>query len=386
MSSHSTVGASVIQRRKICAGSRRMEAKVPNKSNEFSQEGTLGHAVGEVCLNNDWPAAQLVGLPFAYDDHGEKKVADVTSDMAEHVQVYIDAVRDRAVEGCVLLVEKRFHLKQIHEDLFGTSDAVVWNPNTKTLHCLDLKYGAGLPVEVKGNMQLRYYAIGALLETGYPAVKVEMAIVQPRCPHADGPVRSETIDTIDLIDFADDLLQIVKATEEPDAPLVPSEECRFCNAAGICPAVAAKAQEVAKAEFRADLSYDPAVLAETLRWLPILETWCNSVREYAYGEAEHGRCPPGWKLVWKTANRKFKPGVAPELAAALGVAEHELFNAPTMKGVTDIEKLAPGKNSKLRAQALEPFVTKESSGLALAPEADRREAVKLDAKAEFSNA
>lgn len=382
MSFHSKIGASSAHRWMACPGSVRLSAGVESKSSEFAQEGTLAHALAEVCLTNEWPAEQLAGLPLSYDDHGEKKVADITEEMAENVQVYLDAVRGLGGE---LLVEQRFHLKQIHNDLFGTSDAIVWNAKTKTLYVYDLKYGQGVPVEVEDNPQLPYYALGALLETKYPAETIVMGIVQPRCPHPDGPIRTKTIPAIDLLDFADDLQKAALATEVPNAPLNPGGHCHWCPAAGFCPAIAAKAQDVAKAEFRADLSYSPEVLAETLRWLPILEAWINSVREFAYGESEHGRAPPGWKLVEKVARRKWREDdsvVVSRLLENTPLTQDELYAPAKLLTPAALEKLLP----KDQRGVINELTIKESSGLALAPEADRRPAVKADAATEFSNA
>lgn len=119
-----------------------------------------------------------------------------------------------------------------------------------------------------------------------------MTIVQPRCPHKDGPIRSETIDVIDLMDFATELIEYAKATEDPNAPLHPGDHCGFCAAAGICPALRERATETAKQVFAPSLPYDAAQLAETLRWLPVLEAWAKNTREFAYAEAEAGRVPP----------------------------------------------------------------------------------------------
>ena len=52
--------------------------------------------------------------------------------------------------------------------------------------------------------------------------------------------------------------------------------------------------------------------------------------------------------------------------------------------VGDILKLCPGKNAEERAKVLEPFTIKESSGHTLVPDSDKREPVRLDAKAAFS--
>jgi hypothetical protein len=112
----------------------------------------------------------------------------VTEEMADHVQLYVDYVRNLMNETKgVLAIEHRVHLKTLHPDLYGTCDAIVYE-DFGTLHVIDFKYGAGIPVEVEGNEQVMYYALGAL-ELG-DFEKVVLHIVQPRAEHEAGPIRS----------------------------------------------------------------------------------------------------------------------------------------------------------------------------------------------------
>ena len=123
MTTHSTVGASVIKRRKICPGSRREEAKHPNQSSKYASEGTMAHALGEHCINKQRKPQELVGEEFVYEDHGAMKAGVVTDEMADAVAVYVDWVNanfDPTTD--TLLLEQKFHLKTVHPDLFGTSD------------------------------------------------------------------------------------------------------------------------------------------------------------------------------------------------------------------------------------------------------------------------
>lgn len=366
MAAHSKIGASSMHRWSKCPGSVRLSQGVPSRTSAHAEEGTLAHEI----------AAKML-----IDGHESAKGTD--PEMLGHLFGYIEEIeRLRVQRGCELRVEHRFNLDNIYPGAFGTADAVVFNPNTKTLHVVDLKYGAGVPVEVANNPQLMFYGLGALLSTGYPAETVEMVIVQPRCPHPDGPVRRWSIDAVDLVDFAADLVKYAKATEAPDAPLTPGGHCRWCPAAGICPSIKAKAQALAKVEFSPALSYDPKVLAETLHWLPILEGWAKDTREFAYGEAEHGRTPPGWKLVEKRATRKWatNPEAATEALRTLFIVDDaDIFEPAKLKSPAEIEKLVGKANFK----KAESIVVKESSGYTLAPEADKRPAVRKDAKAEF---
>jgi hypothetical protein len=360
MAVHSKIGASSMHRWSQCPGSVRLSEGIESVSSKYAEEGTEAHALAERVLRN-----------------GAKAWAGADPEMREHVGVYVDLIQ-RERKGNEFWIEHKFNLDNLYPGLYGTADAVIYDAKTKTLRVYDLKYGAGLAVEVERNPQLLYYALGALLSVDLPCETVETVIVQPRCPHPDGSVRRWSIPAVDLIDFGADLVKYAKATEKPDAPLVPGAWCRFCPAAGVCPATRSKAQDLAKREFSSDLSYDPKQLAETLTWLPVLEGWIESVRQFAYAEAEHGRTPPGWKLVEKRATRKWRD--EDEAAKACGklLSDDELY---------ETKLLSPAKVEKLLGKAardvLGPLVVTESSGLTLAPESDKRPAAKVSAADEF---
>lgn len=299
-----------------------------------------------------------------------------------------------------LLVEQRFRLHELHSDLFGTSDAIVWQPGIERLSVIDLKYGAGVPVEVEDNPQLQYYALGALLANKqWKPREVEVVIVQPRCPHPDGPVRAQVLQVVDLLDFAADLVEAVKRTEEASAAylcadsgplearwqrmyLHAGDHCRFCPAAAICPAQKNKAQQLAKQAFAPGLPYDAQQLAETLEWLPVLEAWIKNTREFAYAEAEKGHDIPRHKLVEKRATRKWRdPADAWKKLKEVGVDYKDALEEPALKSPATIEKLLPKDQRKI----LDDLCIKESSGHTLVHESDRREAIKVDAKSAFAN-
>ena len=385
---HSKIGASSMKRWQACPGSVKLSEGIESRSSVFAEEGTKAHELAEKWLNE-----------------GEHAMAGYPVDMVEHVSVYIDAVMERWDAGSVntVLVEQRFHLHELHSDLFGTSDAIVWQPAIERLSVIDLKYGAGVPVEVEDNPQLQYYALGALLANKqWKPREVEVVIVQPRCPHPDGPVRTQVLQVVDLLDFAADLVEAVKRTEEASAAydledtpsykaywfelyLTLGDHCRFCPAAAICPKQRSNAQELAKIAFTPGVSYDAQQLADTLEWLPILEAWIKNTREFAYAEAEKGHDIPRHKLVDKQARAKFRDGVLPKLAAKLGVDPSELVEEAPLKGIAEVKALAPGKNDKERLAFLAEFIVRESSGHTLVHESDKRDAIKVDAKSAFAN-
>jgi len=218
-------------------------------------------------------------------------------------------------------------------------------------------------------------------------------------------VRSVDFDTAELLDLHADVLDAVTRVVSAEAGellspagpkkgtkgwedkfLNPSEKgCRWCLAAPKCPLLKRKAQELAKQVFAPGLPYDPLELARTLDFLPILEAWIKNTREFAYGEAEKGNEVPDYKLVEKQAVRKWAGSVdQAELARLLGVTEAELLKPAELINVGEAVKLAPGKNAKERDAVLEPFVERKSSGHTLVHVSDKRDPVRIDAKAAFA--
>lgn len=389
-SAHSKVGASSMYRWANCPGSIRECAKVPAKeSSVYAADGTKAHELAAVLLR-----CEAGGNDGADVFEAQAYCANAPEDMVEAVGQYVSYVHALITPSDTMLIEQGFHLKDLHPDLYGTADAVVWKPYSRQLHVVDYKHGAGIAVEVKGNPQLRYYALGALLASGYDAREVTVTIVQPRCPHPDGPIRSETFDAFDLVEWSADLLAAVKRTEDPNAPLNPGDHCRFCNAAAVCPALHERATAMAQLQFvpvaseaSVPVAYDPAKLKAALDFREPLKAWIKALDEFAYAEAMAGRLPAevGYKLVEKRANRQWtneQEFIDHMKKAGVDVAA-VLYEPAPLRSPAQVEKILGKKQFKdIEAK----FVVKKSSGYTLAPETDKRPAIRiLDAAAEFAN-
>ncbi len=369
---HSPIGASSMHRWGNCPGSVKLSEGIKSVSSAYAEEGTRAHEV----------AASVLMHKFK---NGTKIITDAS--VAEAVDVYICTIeKDTAgVFGFKISIEEWCDLSHIHPLLGGTADCIIHYPKQKLLRVYDYKHGAGVSVEVEQNEQLMYYALGALLETKAACEQVEIVIVQPRCDHPDGVVRRWRFDTLELLDFAADLRDKAEATTKKGAPLKAGDWCRWCPAAGICPELNKKALALAKTEFSPTLSYDPKKLSTVLSWLPVLEGWIKSTREFAYGEALHGRCPPGYKLVQKRATRKWRDEALVSKALSQNFQEsiiRDCFTEPELKSPAQLEKVI-GKTEHAK-KFIEEFSIAESSGTALAEESDKRPPLKLDAKSEFT--
>jgi hypothetical protein len=366
---HATLGASSAHRWLNCPGSVRLCAELPDTSSDYAAEGTAAHELAEKCLSGN--------LRTAVNFEGDVIEADgrqitVTREMIEAVDRYLFEVWQHAGVGNRMYVEQRFALDRYGPDMFGTNDAAVLKTGEAHLHVFDFKYGAGVPVDVEGNPQLLYYALGAVEACGGAVETVTVHVVQPRCGARDDKVRSWSIDFLDLYAWGETLRAAAEATRKPDAPLAAGDWCRFCKARGTCPKLFEEAITGAGDDPSA---LSPAELGERLRRADVLETWIKAVREHAYAEAQAGRTPSGFKLVDKVARRKWAlEDPVPALRAIYGgvLSGTDLYDH-TPVGVPAFEKLckAQGLDFGKAASAID----KTSSGTTLVPESDRRPAV-----------
>ena len=138
--------------------------------------------LAKICLDEGVDAPGLIGRKV----NGYAAEAE----MADGVQVYLNAVRAELEPGDLLLVEQPFSLDRLRPpgEMFGTADAVIYKPGLRRLLVFDLKYGAGIVVEALGNPQGRYYGLGACMALAdCPVSEVEIVIVQPRARIRPGP-------------------------------------------------------------------------------------------------------------------------------------------------------------------------------------------------------
>ncbi len=363
-----------------CPGSVALSSTLPAMPETFyAKEGTAAHALAEVCLVTDDDPGAHIGQTL--------KGVVVTDDMAAAVAVYIDHVRKQAAQhaDAHVVLEQRVSLTQFDPDFFGTNDSSVLSLNDRVLYTNDYKHGAGVPVDVENNSQLKYYALGAVMAAGGGIDRVVLSVIQPRCSHAGEAIRSWETTPLDLIEFGFELAAAAARTRETNAPLNPGKWCRWCSAQGTCPALHAQALEVAAAEFDDTLPVDAEELGRRLALADDLEAklsaWARPLRAHAYNEALLGRPPAGHKLVAKRAQRKWKdPELVVGQAAQLFKVRREDLVTETPISPAQFEKqLGRGTVKDFMAE----HVTAESSGFSLVPLSDKRDAVVPETLSEF---
>jgi hypothetical protein len=399
---HAKLAPSASERWMMCPGSVKASEGVPDRGSVFAAEGTAAHELAEHCLSTGFDADRFIGQIVDTAATGKQKAVrpgeadgkttfEIDDDMAEAVQVYLDFCRGEIADGDEYDIEQRLDMTAIHPEIFGTGDFLRYRPSDKSLLVVDYKHGRGVAVDPQSNAQLLTYAIGAALRYHNRGLAtVELVVVQPRCPHRDGPVRRWSIDALDLFDWSEDLKTAAYATEADDAPLVTGEHCTFCKAAPLCPALHARAVEAAELDFDPIMeelrvadpaTYEPEKLAHRLREVDAVENWCRRVREFAHHEMEAGRKVPGFKLVAKRPVRRWKDDEQAKTALLeYGCDEKDIYTEPKMKSPAQMEKVVGAKNKKDIAD----LWASVSGGHVVAPEDDPRPPVKAEAEEDFS--
>ena len=377
MSKHAVLGASSASRWLACPGSVRLSEGVPRISSKYADEGTAAHELAERCLKSDDNARDRLGTVIAVN--GETYT--VTEEMADAVQVYLDVVRQTYAEAgksADMRFEARFNLDWLYPGMYGRNDAMV-GESFGTLTIFDYKHGAGVPVEVEGNAQMMYYALGAARDDAYE--DVEMVIVQPRANHTDGPVRRHRITIKELMEWGEKvLLPGAKATEDPNAPLREGSHCRFCPALPVCPQQKALTVAVAKDVFSARPKAPPAPsalsvpeLRKVLEAADLIEAWLKASREHVRGMLEAGIVKSdevGYKLVTGRATRSWMDeAMAKEWLEAL--LDQEAYTEPKLISPAQAEKILKGAEAK---KAIKGMV-QETRGIQMAPLSDPREEI-----------
>lgn len=421
---HSEHGASSCKRWWTCPGSVDLSRGIPDETSVYAAEGTAAHELAALCLASGQDAIEYTGRTVAG--------FNVDADMAEAVQVYLDHCRVilRTSADVVHHIEHRFTLASLDPPapMYGTADFVAsyggW------LWVVDLKYGQGVQVEAEGNPQLKYYALGALIDN--PAARyITASIVQPRAP--GGPaIRTADLDPVELVEWSVELMGRARATLEPGAALVPGEWCRstFCKARGVCTAQRDAAMAVAGSEFvtlpegwtgkpceRCEATgqdvnpstgeyrvcigcggtgegygilsgpalpdprlMTPEQVSTSLGMADMLDGFLRDLRAAATAELSRGGVIPGWKLVPTRPSQSWRD--AEETDAALEdlhgfgderFAPRKLISPAAARGII-AARLPGSKKSATEAAraALADLIVTASSGVNLAPDADSR--------------
>ena len=364
-------------------------------SSDYAKLGTLAHAVAEAMLFTEaaFPDALAMAKEKIKDERGAEELYEPdeaeTREMENALAAYVTYCRTLSKPAsCTRFVEVLVSMGALIPDLtevWGTSDCMVYDSDSRHLWVIDLKYGAGVVVEAEDNPQLKIYAaaaLGRLMAQGSPVDTVTAVIVQPRVTNE---CKRAEYKAMELLDFAFEVQAAVARCKEPDAPCVPGPWTKFCPAKFACKELKEQAMSVAKQEFSTDPitgdlqapgNLTDAQLGELLTRGQLLEEWLSALRGEAQRRAEAGSTSiTGWKLVAKRAQRQW----AKDDKAIIRALRKATGKEVKPREFYEEKFLSPSKVEKKFGKGIieDKLVTRVSSGYSLVPLSDARPPVEL---------
>jgi len=357
---HAKLSASGSHRWLYCAGSVAAEQPYPDTSSKFADEGTCAHELSELCLVNDYDPIDYIGKVL----HDTDVVVDAA--MAEHVQSYIDYVK--SFKG-TLLVEQRVEFTDWVADGFGTSDAIVIEPDARVIHVIDLKYGQGLAVSAVENTQAILYALGVYQEFSFIYDGIEkfvMHIYQPRI----GNFSQWEISVADLLKKGEWIAQRAELALSDDAPKTPGDkQCHWCKHKADCVTLKNYMDDIIIGDFDDLTSADKISKADLVNihaHKSMITGWLDAIEKKILGEMLNGEKYPDLKLVEGRSLRKWQD----EKQIETVLVEQLGDDAYTRKLLTVAQ--AEKALGKAKKATLADYITKPPGKPTVAPVSDKR--------------
>ena len=363
-----------------CPGSVVAVRQYENRGSSAAQEGTAAHQLGEIGLKENLTDVELQTYVGKYLSDAPDVVID--KDMVDYIQGYVDYCRSFQGDH---FVEVQVSYEHVVGGGFGTSDFIAVDPLSKTVYCIDLKYGKGFEVSAVDNTQAQLYALGVVNEYSFlydfdDSWQIEMHIYQPRI----GNFSEWKISFNELMLFSDHVRKQAELSKKPDAPFVPGEkQCQWCAHKANCTALYKHTEQVISAEFD-DLDNLPTPdcvdVQKVLANKKLIESWLKAVEQNAFEKLTNGEKLPGFKLVAGRSSRKWhdESKARSELLAD-GYSDDELQTRKFLS-VAQAEKLIGKKDFS----AFDELVNKSEGKPTLVPESDTRPPLD-DVSCDFEN-
>ena len=295
MSEHSLYSPSQLSRIIECPASVSMSEKLPDKSSKYAIDGTKKHEIIAKILRGTL----------------NQKKTGLNAEGREQIRFCLDFVRPLFRDSYYQKIEQKVSLSAFGlPEVYGTADLILLMG--REIYVIDWKFGAGIKVYAKDNVQLKAYAAGALAYDNN-CISVITCIVQPALDHID----TDSYTQKKLRNWVEkDLAKSIRAAKEVNPKFNAGEnQCRWCKANTICKARLNQAQETAQEIFKVykenkkdekDKYANKIELAELLRKGKELKNILADIEKYAYEELIQNKEFPFFHLVQGRATRTWE--------------------------------------------------------------------------------
>jgi DNA polymerase len=218
LATHAPLSPSASERWLNCPGSVAAEKLAPEApESPYAAEGTVAHEIFAECLRKGCDPVDLTDDPWIH----------------EPLRQALDVTR-RIIDGRPFKVEFRLNALPGLAKIWGTADVIIFDEHGRVVAIVDLKFGVGVAVEIS-SPQLAIYGLLAAYQFSCDPAGLQVHVVQPRCPHPDGPHRFRQLFPHEMDDLVARLERAVEASEDLEAPRIGGTWCRFCAVRVACP-------------------------------------------------------------------------------------------------------------------------------------------------------
>lgn len=407
--SHARLSPSSRHRWGVCPGSIREESKYPEEpSGPAAIDGTHSHTLLEWSISNKLADPNLMVGKELTDHEG---TFTVDAERAERVKVAVDYLLLRVQELDItveqIISEEKVDPYQLtgRTDLTGTVDCHITTDNF--VEVIDYKDGMAV-VEAENNPQMLQYLVGILSKRRdllIPTVNVRLTIIQPKL-RAKGLSGISTwyLNTAAFQTEVIKLMRQAKATDDPDAPLVPgAEQCKYCRAKG-CSARASAALEASGISFdnltmakqaadKTPTEMTDAQIRELLEAAPLIRQVLEAAEAEALRRFEAGQSIEGLKVVRGRGSRSwaFNETEMADKLKKMGLPKDTIWKT-SLISPAQVEKATWTKRDGTQVQLTErqlktlnsEYIKKSEGKLTVVSASDDRQAVTLSAAPLFS--